>query len=260
MKFETLLIEISEGVAILTVNRPQALNALNSVTLEELEGAIRSLEEDGGVRAVVLSGAGNKAFVAGADIDEMVRMNAIEAFAFARKGQQVVKALGRMSKPAIAAVNGYALGGGFELALACDFIYAAEKARFGFPEVTLGIMPGFGGTQTLARLIGPGRASELIFTGRMLKGQEAYQWGIANAVFPPGEVQEKALETARQIAGNGKWGVAHAKDALRCGLDMAEEDGLRYESGLFATLFSTGDQKEGMTAFLEKRKPEFKKP
>ena len=259
MEFDNLLIDTSDGVATLTVNRPQALNALNSEVLDELADAIRVLERDPSVNVVVVTGAGDKAFVAGADIAEMAEMNAMEALGFTRKGQDVVKAFGQMRKPVIAAVNGYALGGGLEMALACDFIYASEKARFGLPEVTLGIMPGFGGTQNLARLIARAKANELIFTGRLLKADEARQWGIVNAVFPPEELLEKAMATARQIAGNGLLGVGHAKEAVRRGLDMAEEDGLRFESALVGTLFASTDQKEGMGAFLEKRKAQFTK-
>ncbi len=258
MKFNNLLVEVSEGVATLTVSRPQALNAINSVVLEEMEGAIRSLEEDATVRVVVITGAGDKAFVAGADIGEMVQMNTIEAIAFARKGQQMIKALGQMSKPVIAAVNGYALGGGLELALACDFIYASEKAKFGLPEVTLGIMPGFGGTQNLVRAIGSKRASEMVFSGRPINADKALAWGLVNEILPPDALLDSAGKTASQIAANGSLGVAAAKDALISGLNMAKEDGFRYESTLFATLFATNDQKEGMSAFLAKRKPDFK--
>lgn len=257
MDYTNLLIEIAEGVATLSVNRPKALNALNSEVLDELESALEALEAAPEVKVVVLTGAGEKAFVAGADIAQMERMSAMEALDFSRKGQQVVSRIGQMSKPVVAAVNGFALGGGLELALACDFLYASEQARFGLPEVTLGIMPGFGGTQKLARLIGRARANELIFTGKMLKAQEALQWGIANAVFPAEQLLQKTQESARQIAANGLLGVAHAKDAVRCGLDMAEADGLRYESALFGALFASADQREGMGAFLQKRKAQF---
>jgi len=154
-------------------------------------------------------------------------------------------------------VNGYALGGGLELALACDFIYASEKARFGFPEVTLGIMPGFGGTQNLARLIGPNKANEMIFTGRMLNAQKACEWGIVNELFAPEELLAKVLETAKTIAGVGTLGVRYAKDAIANGLNMVKEDGFRYEASLFGVLFATEDQKEGMGAFVEKRKAAF---
>lgn len=258
MEFKNLLIETADGVATLTVNRPQSLNALNSEVLGELECALYTLGSDTGIRAVVLTGAGDKAFVAGADIKEMAEMSAIEGHAFALKGQRIMLAMETMKKPVIAAVNGYALGGGLELALACDFIYASENARLGFPEVTLGIMPGFGGTQNLARLIGPNRASEMIFTGRMITAHKAVSWGIVNELVPLDELLTKALETARAIAGVGSLGVAYAKDAIANGLNMGKEDGFRYEASLFGVLFATEDQREGMEAFVEKRKAVFK--
>jgi enoyl-CoA hydratase len=188
----------------------------------------------------------------------MTDMAPLAARAFARKGQLLIEYIGKMHKPVIAAVNGFALGGGLELALACDFIYASEKAKLGLPEVTLGVIPGFGGTQNLARLIGPNKARELIFSGKLLSAQQASEWGIVNAVFPAEELVAKVMEIAQAIARNGMIAVASAKDAIVNGLNMGREDGLRYESSLFATLFSTEDQKEGMQAFIAKRKSEFK--
>jgi len=258
MEFRNLLIEIVDNVATLTVNRPKSLNSLNSEVLGELECALYELGLDAEVKAVVLTGAGERAFVAGADIKEMSGMNAIQGHAFARKGQQVMQLTERMKKPVIAAVNGYALGGGLELALACDFIYASSQARLGFPEVTLGIMPGFGGTQNLARLIGPNRANELIFTGRMLDADKACAWGIVNEVFSQEELLAKAVETARIIAQVSPLGVSCAKDAIANGLNMGKEDGFRYEAALFGVLFGTEDQREGMGAFVEKRQAAFK--
>jgi len=258
MEFKNLLMETSGNVATLTVNRPRSMNVLNSEVLEELECALHELNLDTGVKAVVLTGAGERAFVAGADIKEMAGMNATQGHAFARKGQQVMLLMERMEKAVIAAVNGYALGGGLELALACDFVYASSTARLGFPEVTLGIMPGFGGTQNLARLIGPNRANEMIFTGRMLDADKACAWGIVNEVFPPEELLKKALETARAIAQAAPLGVKSAKDAIANGLNMGKEEGFRYEAALFGVLFSTGDQLEGMGAFVEKRQAAFK--
>jgi len=257
MEFKNLLIETTGGVAVLTVNSPKTLNALNSEVLGELECALYQLNRDDGVKVVVMTGAGEKAFVAGADISEMSQMISLEGHQFALKGQRVMLLIENMSKPVIAAVNGYALGGGLELALGCDFIYASEKARFGFPEVTLGIMPGFGGTQNLARLIGPGKASEMVFTGRMLTARKACEWGIVNEVFDPDELLAKTLETARAIAGVGTLGVRYAKDAIANGLNMVKADGFRYEASLFGVLFATADQKEGMGAFVEKRKAAF---
>ncbi len=257
MTYQTLLMETTDGIATLTVNRPQSLNALNSQVLRELECAFTALDSDGAVKVVILTGAGEKAFVAGADIKEMAEMNACQGHDFARQGQRVMLALEKMRKPVIAAVNGFALGGGLELALGCDFIYAAEKAKLGFPEVTLGIIPGFGGTQNLARLIGKSRANELIFTGRMIEAPKACAWGIVNEVCPAGELLGRVRETAGFIAGVGTLAVGYAKDAVANGLNMAKEDGFRYEASLFGVLFASADQKEGMGAFVEKRKAVF---
>lgn len=254
---ENLLIDIKDGVALVTINRPNVLNALHTSVIAELQETFEALNADRAVKAVVITGSGEKAFVAGADIAEMASYDSQKALAFARTGQKLVNFIGTMPKPVIAAVNGFALGGGMELALACDFIYASENARMGLPEVTLGIMPGFGGSQKFGRFLGRNRANELIFTGKMLTAAEAKEWGIVNAVFPLAELVPKALETAVRIVGNGLLGVAHAKDAIRRGLDMAETDGMDYEAVLFASLFASHDQKEGMGAFVEKRKPSF---
>lgn len=252
-----LLIEKSDGVALLTINRPKAMNSLNSEVLSELFETLQELEQDVELKAVILTGAGEKAFVAGADITEMAEMTPREACAFARKGQQVVLFIEQMKKPVIAAVNGFALGGGLELAMACDFIYASDRARLGLPEVTLGIMPGFGGTQNLTRAIGPKRASELAFSGKIVTAQKLLEWGLINEVLPAEELLSKVRETAALIAQAGTLGVAAAKDALVNGLNMAKTDGFKYESALFANLFATRDQQEGMSAFLEKRKADF---
>jgi enoyl-CoA hydratase len=257
MEFKNLLMENASGVATLTINRPQVLNALNSEVLSELACAFYELEYDPEVKVVVLTGAGEKAFVAGADIKEMSAMSSFEGHRFALKGQHVMMAMEKMKKPVIAAVNGFALGGGLELALGCDFIYASEKAKLGFPEVTLGIMPGFGGTQNLARLIGPNKANEMIFTGRMITADKALAWGIVNELFATEELLAKARETAAAISQVGSLGVAYAKDAIANGLNMTKEDGFRYEASLFGVLFATADQREGMGAFVEKRKAAF---
>jgi enoyl-CoA hydratase len=257
MEYSTLLLETSDGITTLTINRPRALNSLNSDVIRELECALYELDLDAAVKAVVLTGAGEKSFVAGADIKEMSELSAFEAHDFARRGQRLMLLINKMRKPVIAAVNGYALGGGLELALACDFIYASEKAKFGFPEVGLGVIPGFGGTQNLARLIGPNKANELVFSGRIISAAQAHSWGIVNELFPPEELLAKALATAREIAGKGLLGVASAKDAIVNGMNMSKEDGFRYEAALFGVLFATGDQREGMGAFLEKRTATF---
>lgn len=257
MDYQTLLIEISDSIATVTINRPQSLNALNCTVLRELECTFYELERDRTVQVVILTGSGEKAFVAGADIKEMAEIDAAQAHIFARQGQQVLLALEKMKKPVIAAVNGFALGGGFELALACDFIYASEKAKFGFPEVTLGIIPGFGGTQNLSRLIGPNRAKELIFTGRIIDAPRAAAWGIVNEIAPVEELLSAARATATAISKVGTLAVGYAKDAIVNGLNMGREDGCRYEAALFGVLFATTDQKEGMAAFVEKRKAVF---
>jgi enoyl-CoA hydratase len=253
-----ILIEITENIAWLKINRPESLNALNSEVVESLEFALHTLEQDKTVKVIVITGAGEKAFVAGGDIKEMVGMTPQSALPFARKAQQMIAFIEKMHKPVIAAVNGYALGGGLELALACDFIYASDKAKLGFPEVTLGVIPGFGGTQNLSRLIGPNKARELIFSGKAIPAQQAKEWGLVNAVFPAEELSSRVMEIARAIANNGMIAVATAKDVIVNGLNMPKAEGFRYESSLFATLFATQDQKEGMQAFLAKRKAEFK--
>lgn len=257
MEYQNLIVENTDGVALLTINRPAAMNSLNSSVLSDLLEAFAALDRDDAVKAIVLTGSGEKAFVAGADIAEMAGMNVQQAVEFSRKGQRLVTMIGQSAKPVIAAVNGFALGGGLEMALACDFIYASEKAKLGFPEVTLGIMPGFGGTQKLGRIIGRSRANELVFTGKVLVAADAREWGIVNAVVPGEELLGAVMETARKIAGNGLLGVAYAKDAIRSGLDMGEADGMNYESLLFGALFATADQKEGMRAFIDKRKAVF---
>ena len=257
MENKNILCEIADGVALITVNRPASLNALNSEVLGELEGVLCGMEQDPAAQVVIITGAGEKAFVAGADIKEMAQMSSFEGHRFALKGQRVMLLIEKMTKPVIAAVNGYALGGGLELALACDLIYASDNAKLGFPEVTLGIIPGFGGTQNLARLIGPNRAKELVLSGRMIPAQKALAWGVVNEVCPQAELQEKVMELAREIAKNGRLGVGYAKNAIVNGLNMTKEDGFRYESSLFGVLFATEDQKEGMGAFVEKRKARF---
>ena len=258
MQFNNLLIETTDGITTLKINRREALNSLNSAVIAELECALYELDLNEEIKVIILTGAGEKAFVAGADIKEMSEISSFEAHDFAGRGQRLMLLINRMRKPVIAAVNGYALGGGLELALACDFIYASEKARFGFPEVGLGVIPGFGGTQNLARLIGPGKASEMIFTGRIINAAKAREWGIVNEVCAPEELLPKALETAKEIAGKAPLGIAYAKDAIISGLGMSKEDGFRYEASLFGVLFATNDQKEGMGAFLDKRTAEFK--
>lgn len=258
MDFKNILLSFEGEIGILTINRPKALNALNMETLQEIQMGIEEAKGHSEMKVLILTGSGEKAFVAGADIAEMRGMNSIEALNFSKLGHLTLRMIQDLDRPVIAAVNGYALGGGTEVALACDFIYASENARFGLPEVTLGIFPGFGGTQRLPRLIGKGRAKELIFTGRMITAQEAYQMGIVNQVFPQASLMEETKKVALQIAANGATGVKLAKMVVDTGYNMDLTEACNLESYAFGIGFATEDQKEGMTAFLEKRKPIFK--
>jgi enoyl-CoA hydratase len=255
---DMVLTEITNGIAVVTINRPQNLNALNSEVVTALENSLRDVEQNADVKVVVITGAGEKAFVAGGDIKEMTSMDSAAARAFSQRGHRLIAFMEQMKKPIIAAVNGYALGGGLELALACDFIYASEKAKLGLTEVTLGVIPGFGGTQNLPRLIGPNRAKELIFSGKQLTAQQARDWGLVNEVAPAEELMTRVMEIAQKIARNGALAVSAAKEAIVNGLDMSKEDGLRYEGAVFGLLFDSEDQKEGMGAFVEKRPAAFK--
>jgi len=254
MTFHNLLLEQPEpGIYLLTVNRPQALNALNAATLGELMLAIAQVAADAGARALLVTGGGEKAFVAGADIAEMQQLTAEQALAFSAAGMNVMHALEALSVPVIALVNGYALGGGCELAMACDWIIASERAVFGQPEVNLGIPPGFGGTQRLTRLVGRARALELVTTARQVKAEEALAIGLVTRVVPAAELRDAGLAVARTIAAKGPVAVRLAKQAVQRGqaLDLASACNL--ETSLFALAFATADQKEGMRAFVEKR-------
>jgi enoyl-CoA hydratase len=246
-------VERDGGVAIVTVDRQEALNALDQPTLTELHDRLAELAGDGGVRALVLTGAGDRAFVAGADIKAMSAMDIDEAHAWGTLGHETASLLETMSKPTIAAVNGFALGGGCELALACDVRYASSAAKLGQPEVAIGIIPGWGGTQRLPRVVGIGRAKELIMTGRLVDAEEALRIGLVNAVFPPEELLEKTLELARELAAKSPLVVAAAKQAMNRTL----YGDLGAEAEAFAGLFGSHDQREGMAAFIEKRPPEF---
>ena len=257
MEYKNLMIEIKDGIAIVKVNRPKALNALNSETVLEIKAAAESLDANRDVKVVILTGEGDKAFVAGADIVEMKPMNALQGMAFSQAGHEAFLRLENMSKPVIAAVNGYALGGGFEVALACDFIYASDKARVGFPETTLGILPGFGGTQRAAKLVGLAKAKEVIFTGKTITAQEAYEMGFVNKVVPHEQLMSEVMAVAEKIKANGPVGVALAKTGINRSLFLDMDSALALEAKDFALCFSTKDQKEGMTAFIEKRKPTY---
>jgi enoyl-CoA hydratase len=258
MKLENILWRVEGGIGIATVNRPAALNALDSRTVGELSRLLDAVAEDRGVRALVLTGAGDRAFVAGADIGEMSRLTAMEARRFAEAGQRAFAQLEALSIPTIAAVNGFALGGGCELALACDLVYASEKARFGQPEVNLGLIPGFGGTQRLARRVGLMRAKELVFTGEPIGAAQARALGLCLEVLTPEGLLAHAIGQAGKIASRGQLAVAAAKRAMEAGAGMSLASGCALELEAFALLFSTEDAREGLEAFLEKRAPVFK--
>jgi len=257
MNFENLLIEIAEGIATVTINRPKALNALNEQTLRELQSAFGGFAENDAVQVVIITGAGEKAFVAGADISAMQPLTALQARNFAKLGHEVMHSIEACPKPVIAAVNGFALGGGCELALSCDIRLVSENARFGQPEVNLGVIPGFGGTQRLARLIGKGRAMELVLTGDMINAVEAQQFGLANKVIAQAELLDSAKSMAAKISSKGPLAVKLAKEAIRNGLEMDLDKANQYEAELFGICFASNDQKEGMQAFLEKRPANF---
>lgn len=252
----TVDIERDGAVALLTVNRPEALNAFNSEQLDALLARVREVSADPAIRAAIVTGAGERAFVAGADIKEMQAKTPLEAKAFAELGHAVCLAIERAPQPVIAAVNGFALGGGCEIALACDIRLASERAQFGQPEVSLGIFPGWGGTQRLPRLVGAGVAKEVIFTGRRVGAEEALRIGLVNAVHPPDDLLPKARELAAQIAAQGPLGVRHAKAAINHAFGETG-GGFEHEVQLFALLFGTADQREGMGAFVERRAAQF---
>ena len=257
MTYQNLLVEIRDRVGHVTVNRPEKLNALNRATLEELDDAFRSMGGDPGVGAVILTGSGAKAFIAGADIGELTSLSAAAGREFALFGQAILHRIETLGKPVLAAVNGYALGGGCEVALACTLRIASGSAKFGLPEVSLGIIPGYGGTQRLARLVGRGRAQELILTGNTIDADEAHRIGLVNQVVAAEDLLPRTEALAGTILSRGPLAVRHALDAIHRGLDMALEEGLAYEASLFSLLCATEDMKEGTRAFLEKRKAGF---
>ncbi len=258
IEFDNLLYERDGSILTLTINRPKTLNALNRKTLNELHRAFFEFRHDDSARVMILTGAGQRAFVAGADIAYMAEINQQEAEDFARLGQNLTSAIESIPKAVIAAVNGFALGGGCELAMACDFILASENARFGQPEVNLGLIPGFGGTQRLARIVGRAIAKQMIFTGEIINAQRALDIGLANQVYPLAELHTRAREIADTIASKGPLAVGAAKRSLNRGYDLALEVGMEFESMLFGSMFKTEDMREGTAAFLEKRTAEFK--
>ena len=258
MNYQFISIERRDGWALLTIRRPDALNALNAEVLDELNHAVAELALDDEVRAVAITGTG-KAFVAGADIAHMVELDPRAALEFATKGAQLGAAIESAEIPYVAAVNGFALGGGCELALACDFIYASSRAKLGQPEVKLGVIPGFGGTQRLSRRVGVAKARELIFSGDMIDAAEALRIGLVDKVCEPDELLAEVSGICERIAANGPLAVAAAKRAIQVGQSMSLEAAVELELQMFASMFATRDQGEGMRAFLDKREPEFKK-
>ncbi|NMA86442.1 MAG: short-chain-enoyl-CoA hydratase [Tissierellia bacterium] len=257
MDFKNLVFKREENIGILSINRPEALNALNTEVLQELDKAMDIIEKDEEIHIVILTGEG-RAFVAGADIGEMKDMDVFQAREFADLGLGVFRKIELMEKPIIAAINGFALGGGCELSMCCDIRIASEKAKFGQPEVGLGIIPGFAGTQRLSRLVGMGRAKELIFTTDMINAEEAYRIGLVNKVVPVDKLMEEALAMAKSISEKGQIAVRFAKTSINRGIDVDMETAMAIERDLFGLCFATEDQKEGMTAFLEKRNPNYK--
>jgi enoyl-CoA hydratase len=253
-----LLLEKEGHLALVTVNRPDVMNALNSDVLDELDGVVADLEADDQIRCVILTGAGDKAFIAGADIGELKELTGEAAKEIALKGQRVFARIEAMDKPVIAAINGFALGGGLELALACTLRTAATTARVGLPEVSLGILPGYGGSQRLARIAGPGVAREWIITAEMYDASEAHRVGVVNRLYEPADLMDGTRKMAEGILARGPIAVRAALEAIRRGMQMSQEEGSRIEADLFGLVSSSEDKAEGMAAFLEKRKPEFK--
>ncbi|NLV21432.1 MAG: short-chain-enoyl-CoA hydratase [Syntrophomonadaceae bacterium] len=258
MAYENVILEKENELAILTINRPKALNALNKDTLLDIKAVIEDIKNDPAVKVLIITGSGEKSFVAGADIAYMKDFNVRQARDFAQLGQQVFRTIELMEKPVIAAVNGFALGGGCELALSCDIRLASENAVFGQPEVGLGVIPGYGGTQRLPRLIGEGLAKELIFSSSNLKAYDAYRVGLVNHVYQAAELMTEAKKLAVKIARQAPVAVGYAKAAIGRGMQVDLDTAMQIESDLFSMCYATEDQREGMNAFVEKRKPQFK--
>jgi enoyl-CoA hydratase len=256
-QYDNLLIEISNGIAVITINRPKEMNALNQKTIDELDNAFYKIGEESTVGAVIITG-NDKTFVAGADITSMVNIDPIAAKDWARSGQQVFSRIENFSRPVIAACSGFTLGGGCELAMACDIRLASDKAKFGQPEVNLGITPGFAGTQRMPRLIGMGQAKMLIFTGDIIGAEEALRIGLVDMVVPHEDLLDIAKNLAEKIVKKAPYAVQQAKRAINQGMEIDSESGAILEAEILGMCFTTKDQKEGMQAFLEKRKPQFK--
>ena len=257
MAYDNLLFEVSEQIARITFNRPNVLNALNRKTMDELGDCLKKVRADDAIRALILTGAGEKAFIAGADINELSQQTPVNGREFTLYGQEIIHRLETLGKPAIAAINGFALGGGCELALACTLRIASRNAKLGQPEVKLGIIPGYGGSQRLPRLCGRGVAHELILTGEMITAEEALRVGLVNRVVEPGELLATAEAIAKKIIANAPLAVKYALEAVERGMEMPQEEGLYLEATLFGLCCATQDMREGTRAFLEKRPPKF---
>ena len=258
MSFETLLVDHDDRVAVVTINRPKVLNALNSQTVNELQQVMQQLQQDSGVRAIVLTGAGEKSFVAGADINELAVLSPADVQQHARRGQKVFDEIEHLGKPVVAAVNGFALGGGCELAMACTVRVAAETARFGQPEINLGIIPGYAGSQRLPRLVGKGVALEILLSGDMISAARAYEIGLVNKVVPAADLLAEAKKLAHALAAKAPIATRYIIEAVNHGFEMSLADAQYLEASLFGLVASTDDMKEGTKAFLEKRKAEWK--
>jgi len=258
LEYKNILFEVENQVVTITFNRPKVLNAVDSETMLELNNAVNRCKEDENIKAVILTGTGDKAFVAGADVAEFKDKSPQEAMKFMELGQDTLRLIETMGKPVIAAVNGFALGGGTEIAMACDVRFASDKARFGQPEILLGLIPGWGGTQRLSRLIGMGRTKELIMSGEQITAQRAYEIGLVNRVFPGEQLMEETRKFTQRLAGMPSFAIKMAKYAINYGYDLALDNARNLEIQCVSQCFSTQDLKEGMAAFLEKRKPNFK--
>ena len=257
MNYENILFENKNHIGIVTINRPDKLNALNKKTISELDQVFDKIKVDSEIHIIIITGTGEKAFVAGADIGELNKLDVISAKEFSEKGNMVFRKIETLEKPVIAAVNGFALGGGCELALACHLRLASENSKFGQPEVNLGIIPGYGGTQRLARIINSARALEMILTGDMISADEAFRIGLVNKIYPQPELLAKSIELAEKISSKGQQAIRFALKAVKATDNLSLSEGLAYEASLFALVCGTEDFKEGTSAFLEKRKPSF---
>jgi len=258
MNFSNILFEKKNSIAYVTINRPKVLNALNMATMEELRAAFHDIKNDSSVRVVIFTGAGEKAFIAGADISELAKQDAVSAKEYTHRGQSVLNLIENLGKPVIACINGFALGGGCEIAMACTFRLASENARLGQPEVKLGIIPGYGGSQRLPRLVGKGLAMQVVLTGEMITAQEAHRIGLVNEVTAPADLIPRAEAIAQKIIANAPLAVQYTMEAVNKGLEMPLAEGLYLEAVLFGVTCATEDKKEGTTAFLEKRPAVFK--